>query len=76
MENRVGIGYESGEKKENNVLNRVFCGLMYIECIFRTCNFRKLLIDELKIYVESRTLRVNVGMRKFWSRESFNSTYC
>lgn len=31
---------------------------------------------ELQINTEGGTLCIDVGMRKFWSREPFNSTYC
>lgn len=30
---------------------------------------------KLKVNVEGSTLRVEVGTRKFWCREPFNSTY-
>lgn len=45
-------------------------------CSFRKYNFRKLLVAELEINVECSTLRIDMGTRKFWSREPFSSTYC
>lgn len=75
MENRVGIDYESGEKKKIFFKWGILWTYVY-GMHSQNLQLKKLLVDELKIYVESSTLRVNVGIRKFCPKESFNSTYC
>lgn len=55
---------------EWGILWAYVCGLR-----LETCNFRKLLVAELKINIEGGTLRVEIGTRKFWLGEPFNSAY-
>lgn len=52
---------------EWGILWTYVCGLH-----FETCNFRKLLVAELKMNVEGGTLRVEIGTRKCWPGEPFN----